>query len=240
MSNSAKAIHTREKTREYEDMTKKATSTFEEEDILRMFPSFVWKTQLKEEIIKRVSQNVVSTLELLRQAKPGLESSLSWQSDHDLHQSERFGQLISSIHEAVKKVLEFLKIADTPFVMTGLWANMNAPGASHKMHNHPNNLLSGVYYVQTGKGADTINFHDPRPQKDVIKPPVTELTADNTDQVVVTVNDGTLLVFPSWLPHSVDSNRSNQMRISISFNIMFSEYAETLSQPLWSGNSRMV
>ncbi|HIB81539.1 MAG TPA: hypothetical protein EYO55_06085, partial [Gammaproteobacteria bacterium] len=67
--------------------------------------------------------------------------------------------------------------------------------------------------------------------------PVTELTADNTDQVVVTVNDGTLLVFPSWLSHSVDINSSNQTRISISFNVMFSEYAETLSQPLWSGNS---
>ena len=240
MSNSAKAVHTREKTRENEGMVRKATSTFEEADIFRMFPSFVWKTQLKEDIIKRISQDVISTLDLLRQVKPGLESSLSWQSDHDLHQSERFGQLISSIHEAVKKVLEFLKIADTPFVMTGLWANMNAPGAVHKMHNHPNNFLSGAYYVQTGKGADTINFHDPRPQKDVIKPPVTELTADNTDQVVVTVNDGTLLVFPSWLSHSVDTNRSNQTRISISFNIMFSEYAETLSRPLWSGNSRIA
>ena len=240
MSNSAKAVHTREKTRENEGMVRKATSTFEEADIFRMFPSFVWKTQLKEDIIKRISQDVISTLDLLRPAKPGLESSLSWQSDHDLHQSERFGQLISSIHEAVKKVLEFLKIADTPFVMTGLWANMNAPGAVHKMHNHPNNFLSGAYYVQTSKGADTINFHDPRPQKDVIKPPVTELTADNTDQVVVTVNDGTLLVFPSWLSHSVDTNRSNQTRISISFNIMFSEYAETLSRPLWSGNSRIA
>ena len=236
MSNSSKTVHACEEARENEDMVKKVASTLEEADILRMFPSFVWKTQLKEEIIRRISQDVVSTLELLRQAKPGAESSLSWQSDHDLHQLERFGQLISSIHEAVKKVLEFLKIADTPFVMTGLWANMNAPGAIHKMHNHPNNLLSGVYYLQTGKGADTINFHDPRPQRDVIKPPVTELTADNTDQVVVSVNDGTLLVFPSWLSHSVDANRSNQVRISISFNIMFSQFAETLSQPLWSGN----
>ena len=170
MSNSSKTVHACEEARENEDMVKKVASTLEEADILRMFPSFVWKTQLKEEIIRRISQDVVSTLELLRQAKPGVESSLSWQSDHDLHQSERFGQLISSIHEAVKKVLEFLKIADTPFVMTGLWANMNAPGAIHKMHNHPNNLLSGVYYLQTGKGADTINFHDPRPQRDVIKP----------------------------------------------------------------------
>ncbi|MCH2483410.1 MAG: hypothetical protein MK323_14785 [Gammaproteobacteria bacterium] len=71
MGNSAKAVHSREQTRENEDMVNKVASTFEEADVIRMFPSFVWKTQLKEEIIKRVSQDVVSTLELLRQAKPG-------------------------------------------------------------------------------------------------------------------------------------------------------------------------
>ena len=71
MRHSAKAVHSREQTRENEDMVNKVASTFEEADVIRMFPSFVWKTQLKEEIIKRVSQDVVSTLELLRQAKPG-------------------------------------------------------------------------------------------------------------------------------------------------------------------------
>ena len=71
MGNSAKAVHSREQTRENEDMVNKVATTFEEADVIRMFPSFVWKTQLKEEIIKRVSQDVVSTLELLRQAKPG-------------------------------------------------------------------------------------------------------------------------------------------------------------------------
>ena len=71
MGHSAKAVHSREQTRENEDMVNKVASTFEEADVIRMFPSFVWKTQLKEEIIKRVGQDVVSTLELLRQAKPG-------------------------------------------------------------------------------------------------------------------------------------------------------------------------
>ena len=33
-------------------MVKKAASTLEEADILRMFPSFVWKTQLKEKSLK--------------------------------------------------------------------------------------------------------------------------------------------------------------------------------------------
>jgi uncharacterized protein (TIGR02466 family) len=101
------------------------------------------------------------------------------------------------------------------------------------MHSHPNNFLSGVYYVQVQEGADTINFHDPRPQTGIIRPPVTELTAYNTDQVVVKVQTATLLLFPAWLPHSVSPNESGETRISVSFNVMFSAFAEEMSKPLW-------
>lgn len=45
--------------------------------------------------------------------------------------------------------------------------------------------------------------------------------------------EDTLLLFPSYLVHSVDANDSSEPRISISFNFMFSEFAETMSKPLW-------
>ncbi|MEP6942109.1 MAG: putative 2OG-Fe(II) oxygenase [Betaproteobacteria bacterium] len=61
----------------------------------------------------------------------------------------------------------------------------------------------------------------------------TELTAYNTDQVVVAVEIGTLVIFPAWLLHSVDANQSELPRISISFNVMFTEFAKTMGQPLW-------
>ena len=64
-----------------------------------------------------------------------------------------------------------------------------------------------------------------------IRPPVVELTAQNTDQVVVRVNDGTLLLFPSYLEHSVDAERWR--RVSISFKLMFSSFAQQLGKPLW-------
>lgn len=73
-------------------------------------------------------------------------------------------------------------------------------------------------------------------QTGIIRPPVVALTGENTDQVVVRVNDGTLLIFPSYLRHSVTANASHEERISISFNIMFSAFTEKLSKPLWSAN----
>ncbi len=98
--------------------------------------------------------------------------------------------------------------------------------------------MSGVYYVQTSPGADTINFHDPRPQASVLRAPVTELTGQKTDQVVVNMASGTLLIFPSYLPHSVSPSASDEQRTSISFNIMFSSFTEKLSKPMWDARAR--
>jgi hypothetical protein len=51
------------------------------------------------------------------------------------------------------------------------------------------------------------------------------------------LQDGTFLFFPAWLPHSVDANSSDQPRISVSCNVMFRSYTETMSKPLWTGSA---
>jgi uncharacterized protein (TIGR02466 family) len=91
------------------------------------------------------------------------------------------------------------------------------------MHSHPNSYLSAVYYVRTPPGADSINLHDPRVQTGIIRPPVTALTAQNTDMVAIQVQAGRLLVFPSWLQHSVSTSAAEGERVSVSFNVIFTD-----------------
>lgn len=206
---------------------------FESREIISMFPTFVWQTLIKDEIYLALNRDIINKLNKLKQKIPEVDHSISWQSNGDLHRLAEFSALISLVREMTTSVLAFLKVGHEGFEITGCWANMNVVGSPHKMHSHPNNFLSGVYYVQTEKGSDTINFHDPRVQTGIIRPPATELSAENTDQVVVNIKDGMFLLFPSWLQHSVDANQSTKTRISVSFNIMFSPYVETMSKPLW-------
>lgn len=215
-------------------MTGDSELWIEPPEVVRLFPTFVWKCQLRSEVCQAIDAAILGWLDRMRRGLPPLDPGTAWQSGAGLHKCEELRTLVSCIHTAVEQVLDFLRIDYRTFQITGCWVNVNAPGAAHKMHAHPNNFLSGVYYVQVQEGADTINFHDPRPETGIIRPPITELTAYNTDQVVVAVNNGTLIVFPAWLPHSVDSNRSEQTRISVSFNVMFSSFAETMGQPLWA------
>lgn len=208
-------------------------SKIESSEIVSMFPTLVWKAQLKAEVHHAVSRSIVGKVEEARHGMADLGPGDSWQSDNDLHRLSEFGGLISCVHDTTTAILRFLEVSHDGFEVTACWVNINAIGAAHQTHNHPNNYLSGVYYVQTKEGADVINFHDPRPQTSVIRPPVKELTAVNTDQVVVKVKNGALLLFPAWLQHSVPPNRSNEIRMSVSFNIMFSSYTEKMSKPSW-------
>ncbi|MGH6952702.1 MAG: TIGR02466 family protein [Alphaproteobacteria bacterium] len=207
-------------------------------DLLRMFPTFVWRARLGPDAYAPINDSIVRKLAMMGAPLAELTPGESWQSDHGLHRLEEFRDLASAIDETAGSVLDHLKIGHEGVRITGCWANVNAPGAGHRAHSHPNNFLSGVYYVRTRPGADTINFHDPRPQTGIIRPPVRELGAETADQVAVTVEDGTLLVFPAWLEHSVDPNRSDSARISIGFNLMFAEYAEVMGRPSWQAGRR--
>ena len=203
----------------------------ETSEVHSLFPTLVWQIALRPEAHAPLDREIIQHLDAMRGALPG--PGESWQSPHGLHRLPEFGDLVVAVEGATRSVLEFLRIGADALQITGCWANVNALGATHQMHTHPNNFLSGVYYAQAAAGGDTINFHDPRPQTGIIRPPVTDLTAANTDMAVVRVAAGTLLLFPSWLPHSVAPNASEELRVSVSFNLMFLRFAETFAQPLW-------
>ena len=202
----------------------------------RMFPTLVWRAELVDDARERVNASVTEEIARLRESLSPLEPGEGWQSSHELHTCESFAELVVCVDAAAIEALEFQKIGYSGFTITGCWVNVLAPKRAHRAHSHPNNFLSGIYYLKVQPGADTVNFHDPRPQTRILRPPVTDLTADNTDQVVVQVKQGTLLLFPAWLEHSVDENRSAEERISVSFNMMLTGYGEAMSKPMWESH----
>ena len=205
----------------------------EASDVVSMFPTLVWKLQLAPALSETIDGKMLAALEAQRRGLPALETGQGWQSEQTLHRRAEFSELVACVGRLATGVLRFLRIGSDGLEITACWATVLAPGAEHRVHSHPNNYLSGVYYLRALPGANAIYFHDPRPQTGVIRPPVTALTAENTDQVVVPVAEGTLLLFPSYLAHSVPANTGDGERISVSFNLMFPAFAENLSKPLW-------
>ena len=156
-----------------------------------------------------------------------------WQSQTNLHEEEALTGLVDYISGAVDNVFSYLDLVENAFFITGCWANVASPSAHHRPHTHGNNYLSGVYYVQVTEGARSIEFSDPRPQTRIISPPCNAESVRTRNVVSHKVREGMMILFPAWLSHSVPMNESDHERISISFNIMFNQYAETMSGPKW-------
>ena len=207
--------------------------TFAASEMLPLFPTFVWKADLKPEQFQPLNQKILEALPALGAPLNALRPGENWQSDHGLHRNPAFATLIEWVSIAATEVLHALHIPQ-PLLVTGCWANVNAPGTGHRLHSHRNNYLSGAYYVQVQDGADSINFFDPKPQAGVIRPATRQPTEYNTEVAMVRVTCGSLILFPAWLQHAVDANRSGSPRISMSFNLMFPAFAEEMARPGWT------
>ncbi len=188
-------------------------------EISQYFPSCVWVHELQD--FTALNERLVPELHSLRATsnKPGRPDK-AWQSRGNLHQLEAFQPLANCMMAASQGVLDFLKCSYEGFAITNCWTNINPEGKAHQIHSHPNNYLSGVYYVRAPENCGDIVFHDPRPQSIVLLPQVTERTPFNASSHRITPKEGTLLLFHSWFQHLVEANQSDEERISISFNIM--------------------
>jgi len=205
-------------------------------EVLPLFPTLLWKSQLSPETYEPLNRRIMAKLDELTASEPPLKPRGMWQTDQRFNEIEGMEDLDRIMRGTAKASLDSLKVRYDDFAITGCWANITAPGAPHKIHTHPNNYLSGVYYVKTQPKANGIVFHDPRPQVTVISPPPLELGPTNAGMLRVQADTGCLILFPSWLEHSVDTNLSNENRISIAFNVMFKDFTEKMGSPRWKGN----
>jgi uncharacterized protein (TIGR02466 family) len=146
---------------------------------------------------------------------------LGWHSANDLHKRERFSDFVSIIDRHVLEVANFLQWDLDRFALniTTCWAIVNGKLASNSVHNHPNSILSGVYYLQVPENCGGIFFTDPRPASQMLIPPVKEFNLWTLPKVSYKPHEGVMLLFPSWLLHGVDMNMGEGVRISLSFNI---------------------
>lgn len=210
-------------------------SMFEQGVAQPIFPTFVWAHQLKQEIAEPMNARLAATLDRLTQPRPEPLPGSGWQTEQTLHQLPEFAELVEVMNFASSEVMRVMEVEHEGFEITGCWANMSPKGAWHPPHHHPNNYLSGVYYVSTAKGSDLITFHEPRPQIEVVAPRLRRVNQFNCSVHSLPVKPGMLVLFPAWLAHSVPHSTSDELRISISFNVMFSDFAKTIARPKWSG-----
>ena len=144
-----------------------------------------------------------------------------WHSETNMHTKLEYKPLVDELFKMVSEVFneEWL---DGRARLGNMWANINPPGGYNKPHVHPNSLFSGVYYVKTPINSGQLVCSDPRPGIQTCMPnrkkgePPKHLWRD----LHLQPQENRAVIFPAWLWHSFQPNKSNDIRISVSFNFL--------------------
>ena len=187
-----------------------------------LFPTPVWTLQLDN--YKNMNEQMYDYIKS-EQSKDhaGINKSniKGWHSkDFNLTEDEP-QKFISFILPAIEQVMidmNWEKQKQTAKI-NNMWAIINTGGAANLRHQHGNSTISGAYYVRAPRNSGDIVFYDPRPAPVFSHPNVVNPNLLNTQINGISPKEGALVLFPSFLDHSVNENLSNEERIVISFNI---------------------
>ena len=102
---------------------------------------------------------------------------------------------------------------------TSMWAIINKKGNFNIEHTHSNNYLSAAYYVKAPENCGNFKASNPNIISRNVYPKSDKSTELNSNSASINVVEGDLLIFPAYLPHSVEENKSAEDRVIISFNL---------------------
>jgi uncharacterized protein (TIGR02466 family) len=101
------------------------------------------------------------------------------------------------------------------------WVSYKHPGQHHATHSHPNSLISGVFYFgEDGSNFPAIKFHKLIGGMNIsyLQPKMKQSIQDSKNTFSINFTPGLLILFPSYLYHSVPVNKTDKVRCSLAFN----------------------
>ena len=144
-----------------------------------------------------------------------------WHSTTDMNQKEEYDPLTRELFNMQEEIYQKEHLSRKP-VLGNMWANVNYPKCFNRPHIHPNSLFSGVYWIKTPQNSGKLMVYDPRPGVQMTMPNRKEGKSppEFWREVHYEPIAGRCIMFPSWLWHEVKENKSNDTRISVSFNFL--------------------
>ena len=184
----------------------------------QFFPTVIYGKDIKLD-----NQFFANEITMWTKKDPGVKKTNrnGWHSTTEMHNIPVFKPLVDELLLMIQEVWKEEWLDRQPF-LGNMWANINPPGGYNAPHIHPNSLFSGVYYVKSHENSGSLVCNDPRPGIHTTMPvrikgePPKHLWRECHIQP----KEGRIIMFPAWLWHCVEPNKSNDIRISVSFNFL--------------------
>jgi uncharacterized protein (TIGR02466 family) len=193
-------------------------------NILKLFPQPVFKYQIDN--YQKINEGLVKYVyELNKKDNVGVKKSNinGWHSKpFDFKEKENIpNKFYAHINNYIKDVFSKFgwEYNETKVICTSMWAIINKKGNFNIEHTHPNNYLSAAYYVKAPDNCGNFKATNPNILNRHVRAKAEKANELNSNSVSIKINEGDLLIFPAYLPHSVEENKSDEDRVIVSFNI---------------------
>ena len=194
-------------------------------ELQTLFPPLVQISEI--EGAAALNESLLTTIEAIRAETPNSRPD-SWASTvyttlnsaDQLHEMPQFAALRDHIFRESTAFADALKLDHQrfPLRITDCWFNICGPKDGQESHLHANNLISGRYYVKAPEGSSGLMFHSPMDNQ-MLDPPYSEFNDFNTVIAEMPITEGRMVLFRSFMRHSVRPSAIDDERISVSFNL---------------------
>ena len=189
-------------------------------EIIPIFPTPLYINQIPKELILDYT-NLLNNEEILDKNIPTTSRS----KDTYLLNKPQYNPLSSYILQHATNFAEnYLMYNYEDYKFSQSWISLKYPNESHNPHTHPHSLISGVlFYDQLDSESSPLKFHredDYSKSISINKSQSKNLNNFSFLSFDISPTPFKLILFPSYLAHSVPENTTNKVRKSLAFNIV--------------------
>ena len=184
-----------------------------------LFPTIV--TEVECDLFKYIQSDLIRWIyEYQSKTESVIHSNRGgWQSPSDFYNDPSFSDFVEYI---VKSANDALCNYTCQFGLDNMWININKRGDYNVSHDHPGSILSGVIWIKTPENCGKLKFLSPHSfvENSLLECADEKMSKDQNyyNYFEFLPKEGTMILFASHLQHSVESNESDEDRISIAFN----------------------
>ena len=190
-------------------------------NLMPIYSTPLWQSEYPE--FDEHKEIFLKEIRTFKEQNPGIErlSAVGYQSPATLQTVEEFRPLFEYVCQMAYKSIADLDFLECDVALTGAWVNFNDSRQCMNSEHVHTDTFSGVFYLQAPEGSRKLSIVNPGINKMWNG---CQLVAQKNQFTGETIRiepvEGNIILFPSYLPHSVETNDHDDERIAISFNII--------------------
>ena len=190
-------------------------------ELMPIYSVPIWQSEYPE--FEDHKEIFLSVLEDYKNENPSIKKSniSGYHSPETLHGVEELRPLFEYICQLGMKAASDLNFVECDVALTSAWLNINDSRQCMNSEHVHGDVFSGVFYLQAPEESGKLVLQNPAINRMwsgcALASQKNEFTGES---IRIEQIEGNIILFPSYLPHSVETNNHDEARIAISFNLI--------------------